>query len=221
MGCGSGRWARLVSPKVGHLNCIDPSEAIYVAKRNLSNFDNISFYKNSVEDSVLPLASQDFGYSLGVLHHIPDTKRAIKACVDLLKTDAPLLLYLYYKFDNRPLYYRFIWRLSNLARQIICRLPSKVKNIITDIAAILIYYPMSRLSYIFDKIGVDISNFPLSYYRNHSFYTMRTDARDRLGTPLEKRFTKLEIEKMMRQSGLKSIAFSDSLPYWCVVGIKK
>jgi len=153
MGCGSGRWARLVSPKVGHLNCIDPSEAIYVAKRNLSNFDNISFYKNSVEDSVLPLASQDFGYSLGVLHHIPDTKRAIKACVDLLKTDAPLLLYLYYKFDNRPLYYRFIWRLSNLARQIICRLPSKVKNIITDIAAILIYYPMSRLSYIFDKIA--------------------------------------------------------------------
>ena len=221
MGCGSGRWARLVSPKVGHLNCIDPSEAIYVAKRNLSNFDNISFYKNSVEDSVLPLASQDFGYSLGVLHHIPDTKRAIKACVDLLKTDAPLLLYLYYKFDNRPLYYRFIWRLSNLARQIICRLPSKVKNIITDIAAILIYYPMSRLSYIFDKIGVDISHFPLSYYRNHSFYTMRTDARDRLGTPLEKRFTKLEIEKMMRQSGLKSIVFSDSLPYWCVVGIKK
>ena len=100
MGCGSGRWARLVSPKVGHLNCIDPSEAIYVAKRNLSNFDNISFYKNSVEDSVLPLASQDFGYSLGVLHHIPDTKRAIKACVDLLKTDAPLLLYLYYKFSR-------------------------------------------------------------------------------------------------------------------------
>ena len=33
MGCGSGRWASLVAPRVGHLNCIDPSSAIDVAKR--------------------------------------------------------------------------------------------------------------------------------------------------------------------------------------------
>ena len=25
MGCGSGRWAKLLAPKVGTLNCIDPS----------------------------------------------------------------------------------------------------------------------------------------------------------------------------------------------------
>jgi SAM-dependent methyltransferase len=34
MGCGSGRWAKLVAPKVGHLNCIDPSTAINIAKSN-------------------------------------------------------------------------------------------------------------------------------------------------------------------------------------------
>ena len=32
MGCGSGRWARLVAPKVGHLHCIDPSQALQVAR---------------------------------------------------------------------------------------------------------------------------------------------------------------------------------------------
>ena len=31
MGCGSGRWAQFVAPKVKHLNCIEPSEAINVA----------------------------------------------------------------------------------------------------------------------------------------------------------------------------------------------
>src|SRR5215203_5453592 len=44
LGCGSGRWAKLVAPRVGHLHLIDPSEAIEVAKRNLTAFSNCSFY---------------------------------------------------------------------------------------------------------------------------------------------------------------------------------
>ena len=40
MGCGSGRWARFVAPRVGKLNCIDPSgKALSVAKSNLVQFD--------------------------------------------------------------------------------------------------------------------------------------------------------------------------------------
>jgi len=35
MGCGSGRWAKFVAPKVFRLNCIDPSKAIHVAKKCL------------------------------------------------------------------------------------------------------------------------------------------------------------------------------------------
>ena len=34
MGCGTGRWAKFVAPKVGKLHCIDPSNAIVVAKKN-------------------------------------------------------------------------------------------------------------------------------------------------------------------------------------------
>ena len=49
---------------------------------------------------------------------------------------------------------------------------------------------------------------------------MRTDSRDRFGTPLEKRFTRLEIKKMMQSAGLKEIEFSDRIPFWCAVGIK-
>jgi len=44
LGCGSGRWARLVAPKVGKLYCIEPSEqALNVARKNLKNFNNIEF----------------------------------------------------------------------------------------------------------------------------------------------------------------------------------
>ena len=47
------------------------------------------------------------------------------------------------------------------------------------------------------------------------------DASDRFGTKLEKCFTKIEVEKMMRKSGLTQIKFSSKTPYYCAVGIKK
>jgi hypothetical protein len=49
---------------------------------------------------------------------------------------------------------------------------------------------------------------------------MRTDARDRFGTPLEKRFFREKIKEMMISSGLENITFSESPPYWCVIGKK-
>ncbi len=220
MGCGSGRWARFILPKVKHLHCIDPSSAIEVARKNLSNCNNITFHKNSVDSTPLPKSSQDFGYSLGVLHHVTDTEKAIKSCADLLKREAPLLLYLYYKFDNRPFFYRIVWRVSDVFRHVIYHLPFRVRRIVTDIIATTVYFPLARLSYALDLLGVNVSNIPLSYYKDHTLYTMRTDSRDRFGTPLEKRFTRPQIKRMMLNSGLGDIRFSDSAPYWCVVGTK-
>ena len=50
---------------------------------------------------------------------------------------------------------------------------------------------------------------------------MKTDSLDRFGTRLEQRFTKNEIYKMMKVSGLINIKFSEKSPYWVAVGIKK
>lgn len=220
MGCGSGRWARLVAPRVGHLHCIDPSQALQVARRNLAGCDKVSFHAAAVDDQPLPPASQDFGYSLGVLHHIPDTAAALRSCTGLLKPGAPFLLYLYYAFDNRPLAFRMTWRASELLRHAICRLPSRAKHVVTDSLAALIYWPLARLSLLLEKMGVGVANIPLSYYRHHSFYTMRTDSRDRFGTPLEQRFTRAQIAGMMKDAGLQNVVFSESAPFWCAFGIK-
>jgi SAM-dependent methyltransferase len=220
MGCGSGRWAKFVAPKVFRLNCIDPSIAIHVAKKCLVNFENIVFHKTSVDNSGLAEESQDFGYSIGVLHHIPNTYEGLNSCVKLLKKGAPLLLYIYYSFENRPFWYKLLWKSTDLMRKVIYRLPNKIKNFVTDTIAILVYFPVARLSKILEKLGINVREIPLSYYRNRSFYTLRTDSRDRFGTPLEKRFTRSQIEKMMIKAGLIDIRFSEKEPYWCAVGIK-
>jgi len=221
MGCGSGRWAQYVAPKVGHLNCIDPSSAIYVASNNLKNFNNITFIKGSDSSNTLEKSSQDFGYSLGVLHHVPDTQAAIKSCVDLLKPGAPLLLYLYYDFENRSKLFFIIWKISDFFRGAISKLPKFQKKIATDIIAIAIYWPLSKFSLLASKLGIKSDAVPLSYYKDKSFYTMRTDSRDRFGTPLEQRFSRLKIKKMMLNSGLEQIKFSKTPPFWCAIGFKQ
>jgi len=221
MGCGSGRWARYAASRVGHLNCIDPSSAIDVAKKTLNDCKNVTLIRGSVSDSQLKKNSQDFGYSLGVLHHVPDTQKAINSCVELLKVDAPLLLYLYYAFDNKPFFYKFIWRVSDIIRSVISKLPISIRNIFTDLIFLFVYVPFFFVSKTAERLGINPENIPLSYYRNHSFYTMRTDSRDRFGTPLEQRFTRAKIKAMMIESGLKDIQFSDNEPFWCVIGYKK
>jgi SAM-dependent methyltransferase len=220
MGCGSGRWAKFVAPIVGKLHCIDPSKALEVARVNLVDYKNITFHQASVDESFVGLNTQDFGYSLGVLHHVPDTALAIKSCAALLKPGAPLLLYLYYALDNRPFWFRSLWWLSDLLRNVIYRLPSNIKHILTDFIAALVYFPLARLGLFIEKVGLSVHTVPLSYYRNHTFYTMRTDARDRFGTPLEHRFTRDQIIKMMIDAGFIKIKFSELAPYWCVVGTK-
>lgn len=220
LGCGSGRWAKLVAPRVCELHCIDPSSAIDVARRNLSQEPNVRFHHNGVDDIPLPDGSMDFGYSLGVLHHIPDTRAALRDCVRKLKPGAPFLVYLYYAFDNRPSWYRLLWKSSEMLRGLISRMPMQLRFIVSQAIAITVYWPLARLARIGERLGVRTQSWPLNYYRNLSFYTMRTDALDRFGTRLEQRFTKVEITAMMNDAGLQEIRFSNSMPFWCAVGIK-
>jgi SAM-dependent methyltransferase len=224
VGCGSGRWAKFVAtqPKVAKLICIDASsEALTVARRNLSGFDTVVFREADLDHSGVTNGSLDFAYSLGVLHHVPDTFGALVSISKVLKRGAPFLVYLYYAFDNRPLWYRLIWKLSDTVRRIVSVMPSKVRFLITDAIAITVYWPLARGAFVIHKLGFPVSYLPLSYYRDKSLYVMRTDALDRFGTRLEKRFTKLQILEMLENAGFTDIKFSDTQPFWCASARKK
>jgi len=221
-GCGSGRWAKFVAPRVGRLICVDASrDALAVAKQNLAGRQNCEFHVASVDNLPIPDDSCDFGYSLGVLHHVPDTAAAIRSCTSKLKRDAPLLLYLYYALDNRPGWFRAIWRASDVCRRLVSRLPHYLRYTVTQGIAAVLYWPLARTARLLEIAGVNVERFPLSFYRNRSFYVMRTDALDRFGTTLEQRFTRVEIERMMSDAGLRDIRFSEEPPYWCAVGLRQ
>lgn len=218
IGCGSGRWATLVATRVGHLHAIDAAEtALGVARANLAGHSNVTFHHASV--AALPFAphSLDFAYSLGVLHHVPDTAQAIRDIARALKPGAPFLLYLYYAFDNRSAGFRALWRLSNIGRIVLSRMPYTVQIAATAAIAALVYWPLARGAALLDRFGVLPKSWPLAFYRHRSFYVMRTDAFDRFCTRLEQRFRRDQIAAMLRDAGFVSVTFSDKEPFWVAI----
>jgi len=222
VGCGSGRWAVMVAPKVGHLHLVDASpDALSVARRNMESHSNCSFHVASLDEMPFSGNSLDFAYSLGVLHHIPDTARGIQSVSEKIRPGGIFLAYIYYKFDNRPAWFRALWKVSDMMRAVICRMPYLLRYAVSQVLATLVYWPLSRIALLLEKIYKPLPNFPLFWYRNKSFYSLRTDALDRFGTRMEHRYTRKQIEDMLKAAGFQDIHFSDSAPFWCVSAIKQ
>jgi hypothetical protein len=99
-------------------------------------------------------------------------------------------------------------------------MPHPVRYALSEVLAYGVYWPFSRLAQVLERLGMNVDSFPLAYYRDKSMYVLRTGALDRFGTRLERRFTKIEIEEMMRSAGLERIVFSDKQPYWVAIGYK-
>lgn len=222
IGCGSGRWAALVAPRVDHLHLVDASgEALEIARANLAGSSNVTFHHASVD--ALPFAEEslDFAYSLGVLHHVPDTQAALRSIARKLKPGAPLLVYLYYAFDNRPWWFRALWRVSDLVRRGVSRMPWPLRYGVSQLFAIGVYWPLARAGRLLEAAGHLPGAWPLAYYRDKTFYVMRTDALDRFGTRLEQRFTRADIDGMLRHAGFDDIRFSSGAPFWCAVATRR
>lgn len=221
IGCGTGRWADFVAPRVGELHCVEvAAPALEVARRKLAGHGNCRFHLASLDAMPIPDGSMDFAYAIGVFHYVPEPMAALESCVRKLKPGAPFLLYVYYALDNRPLWYRGIWRWADLLRRMVSSWPLRVKLLFSQVVAVLVYFPLARLSLAIERSGGRVDLIPLSGYRSLSFGTMQNDALSRFGYGLEHRFTKREVMTMMALAGLERVSVSDR-SFWTAVGYRK
>jgi len=222
VGCGSGRWSKYFVKKVGSVDAVDPSLAIFVADKMLSDYQNIRLTMATTETLPFPDDSFDLVVSVGVLHHLPDTLKAIKDCVAKVKYGGYFYIYLYYSLDNRGRLFYLLFKMANGIRYFVSRFPSGLKKLTCDIIAVIVYMPLIFLSRLFYKLGFKkmAEKVPLAIYRDNSFYIIRNDALDRFGTKLEHRFSRTQISQMLFESGISQIKFSEKAPYWHVIGKK-
>lgn len=187
VGCGSGRWSRYIAKKAGSVDAVDPSNAVYQALKLTEEFDHVRVTQASVDSIPFSDESFDLVFSLGVLHHIPDTADGIRKCVAKVKKGGHFLVYLYYDLDQRGALFRTLFFLSNILRLLICRLPGPIKRFLCDALAVLIYLPFVLFSKLVSAIlgpnNKVTAHIPLSYYQNKSFQVIRNDSLDLFGTP--------------------------------------
>ena len=224
IGCGSGRFIKYLNGRYKHIVGLDPSQAIFATDELLGANDKVELVRASTDNIPFPDNHFDFGYSLGVLHHIPDTRKALNDSVRKVRSGGYFLLYLYYKLENRPFYFKALYWLSNGIRLGVSKLPATLKRWVCNFLAVIFYMPFVLLCRFLRVIGVPErvrKHIPLQVYERQSFYVIRNDSLDRFGTPLEQRFSRKEINTMMEEAGLTDIVFSEKMPYWHVVGRKK
>jgi SAM-dependent methyltransferase len=211
LGCGIGRWSYFLQDKCRELVLVDFSEAIFVARQNFQKFDNVIFIMADINHLGLRDKFADFIICLGVLHHLPvdalDMTRRLKQYTDVL------LIYLYYSLDNRPDYYRFLFKIVTRIRLLLSRIKNKFfRSIFTELFSVFVY---ARLIIFGNIISVFILSQPIPIYDGYKDKTLnriRQDVYDRFFTSIEQRFSRKEI--MTLKDTFECIIVSESPPYW-------
>jgi SAM-dependent methyltransferase len=216
-GAGSGRWTARLVPYFSLVYALEPSDgASKVLQNKFSDEAKIKVLQETVGANSIPLETLDLAMSLGVLHHIPDTGLAIKDVSLRIKPGGTFLCYLYYNLENKPFFYKLIFKAVNAVRRVISLLPQRIKRIVCSSIALVIYWPLARISKVLNRFGANTSNTPLHHYADMPFVMLANDALDRFGTSLEQRFSKAEIKEMLRSADfdISTLKFSDIEPFW-------
>ena len=196
--------------------------AVLAAVRHTASCPNIRVTKAGYGSLPFDRESFDFVFSLGVVHHLPDTPAAVREAASMLKPSGWLLLYVYYNLDNRGALHRVLFGAADGCRRLISRLPRALKFLVCDAIAVCVYAPFvlfARFVKLFDEDAA--KRIPLAYYADKPWKVIRNDSLDRFGTPLEKRFSRAEIQQMLVAAGMAGIHFSEDEPYWHVVARKR
>lgn len=120
VGCGAGRFLEVASRWGAEAIGVDLSFAVEASQANLGSRPNVNVVQADVFH--LPFRDEAFDviFSIGVLHHTPDTERAFKALPQLLRDGGLIAVWLYHYTD--PVYRAA----SDFWRSIFSRMPRRL-----------------------------------------------------------------------------------------------
>jgi ubiquinone/menaquinone biosynthesis C-methylase UbiE/uncharacterized protein YbaR (Trm112 family) len=204
VGTGSGRHARVAARLGARVAAIDVGDSIDVARRNLP--DEVLTVQADAEALPFEESSFDLVMSIGVLHHLPDPGRALKGLVRFAKPGGTVHVYLYWQPPNRA--HRAILRAVSAVRRLTTRMPHRLLHALCYPLAILLYALVVAPYRLLRRVAALrplAEAMPLKAYADYPFGVLVSDQFDRFSAPIERRFTKDEVEHLMHQAGLEGI----------------
>ncbi len=137
-GCGAGRYMDLLARAGAEIVGLDLSLAIEVAKQNLGHLPNCHFIQgNLLHPPFLP-GTFDFAYSIGVLHHTPDTRQAFLRMAETLKPQGEAAIWVYPRYRLAETFEYFPERVNEvLAQDVKFQIQPKWENVARRFARVL------------------------------------------------------------------------------------
>jgi len=126
-GAGAGRFAECAARKGAEVFAVDLSIAVDAAFANIGQLPNVHIVQADIFAMPFRPATFDLAYSIGVLHHTPDTRTAFDCVADTVKPGGSFAVYLY---DRYAVAHHF----SDLWRRITTRLPLQMMAILSTLA---------------------------------------------------------------------------------------
>lgn len=126
-GCGTGRnslWPATYGASQVVAFDVDP-RSVGVARNNLAPYANAKVEEHSLYD--IPYENEfDLTFSIGVIHHLADPRKAVANLVKAAKPGGRILIWVY-GYEG----YTFVKHIVNTVRKLTCRLPLGLLNVMT------------------------------------------------------------------------------------------
>jgi ubiquinone/menaquinone biosynthesis C-methylase UbiE/uncharacterized protein YbaR (Trm112 family) len=113
-GCGSGEKTEVLARLCPEQNVVGLDlgvESLEAATVRFGDRPNLDYVQGNILEPPFKARQFDYGMSLGVLHHTPNTRRAFAVLRRLLKEEATLIIWIYPTYEEGP-----EWRMPYIAR---------------------------------------------------------------------------------------------------------
>lgn len=206
-GCGKGRHTQIVAESgAAQVIAVDIGDVVDIAFANVGHMDNVHIVQCDI--NVLPFGRIfDFGFSVGVLHHMQHPQSGFDSITSLIKLGGSVCVWVYGRENNG-------W-IVNFVTPLRQSITSKVPEHVLSPIAWLLTLPLFLLSKYFlrpyDMIQTKLSWLPELFYQKYLSYIGKFDFNeiesivfDHLIAPVAYYISKAELERWFNKSHFSS-----------------
>lgn len=204
IGCGSGSDLEvfLKIKKIKSITAIDLGQHVKKLSKIYKDKKNIFIERGNALSLKFKNNEFDVIYSFGVFHHTVNPKKCISEAKRVLKENGKLFLYLYSSHEDL-----IFKRVGILCEKIIMKLfnfiPYMLQHFICILLSPICWFIFSLPSFFLRIIGLNNFSKKIPFYFATHPFSLIYDLKDRLMSPINHRYSKIEIQEI-----LKSLKFS-------------
>jgi len=204
IGCGSGSDLEIFSriKELKKITAIDLGENIEKLAERYKERKDIDIRRGNALSLDFDDKKFDVIYSFGVFHHTSDPIKCISEAQRVLKKNGSIFLYLYSSHEDL-LFKRMGIFLERLIMKFFGYIPYSFQNLISIMLSPLCWAMFSLPSNLLKLFGFKTLSKKVPFYFGTHPFSLIGDLKDRLMSPINYRFSKLEMESI-----LESINFS-------------